>query len=66
MQVKLRSLTALVGVCLALLLAPAAADERYPSRPITLIVPFPAGGGVDAVARIVADKLDRRVSASRS
>jgi tripartite-type tricarboxylate transporter receptor subunit TctC len=34
-----------------------AADEHYPDHPITLIVPFPAGGGVDAVARIVADKL---------
>src|SRR5258705_2646220 len=34
-----------------------AAQEKYPSRPITMIVPFPAGGGVDAVARIVADKL---------
>jgi tripartite-type tricarboxylate transporter receptor subunit TctC len=34
-----------------------AAQDRYPSRPITMIVPFPAGGGVDAVARIVADKL---------
>jgi tripartite-type tricarboxylate transporter receptor subunit TctC len=31
--------------------------QNYPSRPITLIVPFPAGGGVDAVARIVAEKL---------
>ena len=31
--------------------------QPYPSRPITLIVPFPAGGGVDAVARIVAEKL---------
>ena len=31
--------------------------QTYPSRPITLIVPFPAGGGVDAVARIVAEKL---------
>ena len=31
--------------------------QTYPSRPITLIVPFPAGGGVDAVARIVAGKL---------
>jgi tripartite-type tricarboxylate transporter receptor subunit TctC len=30
--------------------------QSYPSRPITLIVPFPAGGGVDAVARIVAEK----------
>jgi tripartite-type tricarboxylate transporter receptor subunit TctC len=35
----------------------AAAQDKYPSRPITMIVPFPAGGGVDAVARIVADKL---------
>jgi tripartite-type tricarboxylate transporter receptor subunit TctC len=35
----------------------AAAADKYPLRPITLIVPFPAGGGVDAVARIVADKL---------
>jgi tripartite-type tricarboxylate transporter receptor subunit TctC len=39
-----------------LVCAPAVAEE-YPSRPITLIVPFPAGGGVDAVGRIVADKL---------
>src|ERR1700739_4265737 len=31
--------------------------QTYPSRPITLIVPFPAGGGVDAVARIVAEEL---------
>jgi tripartite-type tricarboxylate transporter receptor subunit TctC len=36
-----------------------AAAQDYPARPVTLIVPFPAGGGVDAVARIVADKLSR-------
>jgi tripartite-type tricarboxylate transporter receptor subunit TctC len=35
----------------------AAAAQTYPSRPVTLIVPFPPGGGVDAVARIVAEKL---------
>src|SRR3954454_21904197 len=34
----------------------AAADD-FPSRPITLIVPFPPGGGVDAMARIVGEKL---------
>ena len=31
--------------------------QSYPSRPIKLIVPFPAGGGTDAVAREVANKV---------
>src|SRR5262249_58105612 len=34
----------------------ARADD-YPSRPITLIVPFPPGGSTTVMARIVADKL---------
>jgi tripartite-type tricarboxylate transporter receptor subunit TctC len=34
-----------------------AGAEDYPSRPITLIVPYPAGGGVDQMARIVADRV---------
>src|SRR3954464_10426969 len=29
----------------------------YPTRAITLVVPYPAGGGVDAMARVVAQKL---------
>jgi tripartite-type tricarboxylate transporter receptor subunit TctC len=33
----------------------AAAD--YPARPVTLVVPYPPGGGVDAMARVVAAKL---------
>src|ERR1700709_2664935 len=37
--------------------SPAAAADDYPAKPITLIVPFPAGGGVDVIGRIVADKL---------
>jgi tripartite-type tricarboxylate transporter receptor subunit TctC len=48
------------GAVVALLaitaLSPASAQD-YPTHPITMIVPFPAGGGVDAVGRIVADKL---------
>jgi tripartite-type tricarboxylate transporter receptor subunit TctC len=31
--------------------------QDYPTRTITLVVPYPPGGGVDAMARIVADKL---------
>jgi tripartite-type tricarboxylate transporter receptor subunit TctC len=38
-------------------LTTAASAQDYPTRPITLVVPYPAGGGVDAMARIVADKL---------
>jgi hypothetical protein len=29
--------------------------QTYPTRPVTMLVPFPAGGGTDAVARMIAD-----------
>ena len=35
----------------------AAAQTAFPSRPVTLIVPFPAGGSTDLVARAVATKI---------
>jgi tripartite-type tricarboxylate transporter receptor subunit TctC len=31
--------------------------QAYPSRPVTLIVPFPPGGSTDAVARIVGERM---------
>lgn len=40
------------------LAAPLAAAESYPSRTVSLIVPYPAGGSVDGVARILASKLN--------
>jgi tripartite-type tricarboxylate transporter receptor subunit TctC len=36
--------------------APAAAQD-YPVRPVTLIIPYPAGGGVDTVGRVIGGKL---------
>lgn len=37
--------------------APAMGQSAYPSRPVTLIVPFPAGGALDIVARVLAKEM---------
>ena len=52
-------LSALV-VCANLLCAasPAAAQEKFPSRPIEIIVPTPPGGGTDITARLLAELVE--------
>src|SRR5438874_10967908 len=42
---------------LSLALSGTAAAQDYPSRPITLVVPYAAGGGNDVIARIVAERM---------
>ncbi len=44
-------------VLLAFAAAVPAAAQNYPSRPITVVVPLPAGGTADILARIAADKI---------
>src|SRR5215469_7356672 len=51
------ALTALAIFAAALGLFPSARADDYPSRPITLVVPFPPGGSTSIVGRIVADKM---------
>ena len=46
---------AILALCCAQVFSAAAQD--YPTRPITLIVPYPAGGGVDVMGRLVGAKL---------
>jgi len=46
---------------LSLLIGAATAQPQYPVRPITLIVPFVAGGSSDAIARTVARKLAKEL-----
>jgi len=50
----------LFAAAIAVLLAVASAQaQNYPTRPITVVVPFPAGGPSDVVARIVAEHMGK-------
>jgi tripartite-type tricarboxylate transporter receptor subunit TctC len=56
---KFRTLVPAALGCL--LIAASAHADTYPSKPITLIVPFPPGGTTDIVARVVGDKLAKEL-----
>src|SRR3954463_11752010 len=49
-----------VAIALTLVLAPPARAQDYPSRPVKVIVPVPAGGITDVLARIMQDWLTRK------
>lgn len=57
-----------LGIGAGVLSAPFVASEgfaqAYPSRPVTVIVPFGAGGTTDVIGRIVADRLSARLGQS--
>ncbi len=56
-----RRLGATLAAAMLLGLAPLAAHaQEWPSRPVRLVVPYPAGGGVDVMARAVAQKLQEK------
>src|SRR6516162_198229 len=55
-----RTFMSLVGGALAALCAPrTSVAQTYPTRPVTLVIPFPPGGGNDALGRMVADKMSK-------
>lgn len=58
MKVTLRFLVGLFALCTAFL---ASAADDYPSRPITLIIPYPPAGTADVIGRPLADELSKRL-----
>lgn len=64
MTTRRRILTSIAGAGAAIplaMLGTARAQQDYPNRPIRMIVPFPPGGPIDTMARLVADELGTSV-----
>ena len=59
MHMKRRTLMA--GALLTALLSPTLAQDKYPAKPVTVIVPQAAGGANDAIARIIAQQLGQQL-----
>jgi tripartite-type tricarboxylate transporter receptor subunit TctC len=57
---KIRTWLSILAAVFAFAAAPAHA-QQYPSRPVTVVVPFAAGGGSDLLARLVAQKLEEKL-----
>ena len=65
MRSSMRFALTLCGLAVAAALSPQAAfGQAYPSRAITVVVPFPPGGASDVVARIVTDHMARTLGQS--
>ena len=58
-MISILSRLLVAGLALGLAAFPAAAQTDYPRRPITLIVPFAAGGPTDVISRIVGEHMSR-------
>ena len=54
-------LAVVVAFLLTMAVAPAARADEYPTRPVTLIVPYTPGGSTEILARITAQKLEQRL-----
>ncbi len=59
-----KTLKALGALLLSVCAGLAGAQDNYPSKPITMVVPFPPGGVADVVGRPVADAMSRHLNQS--
>jgi tripartite-type tricarboxylate transporter receptor subunit TctC len=61
MITRLRALPLAIALCatLAAILPGSAAAQAYPTKPITLICPYPPGGATDAISRIIQEQMSQ-------
>lgn len=57
----MKYLTTAAAAAIAVIAATSSAFAEYPERPVTLIVPWSAGGGTDATGRIIANMMEERL-----
>ena len=52
---------ALIAAACAICCAPPVAAQPYPARTVRVIVPYPAGGGIDIISRVIGERLSQRL-----
>jgi tripartite-type tricarboxylate transporter receptor subunit TctC len=61
MKSIIRAFAAVAALAMVPLLAGPAAAQKYPTKPVRVIVPFPAGGVTDTATRMIAQKLSEKL-----
>ena len=57
----MKSIVRILVACTALLVSGSAFAEQYPSKPVKIVIPFPAGGVTDIAGRLIAQRLSERL-----
>ncbi len=57
----MKAWSALIAAACAICCAPPAAAQAYPARTVRIIVPYPAGGGIDIMSRVIGERLSQRL-----